>query len=369
MRSGHRARRQESGMEANRLFHAFLTAGDESTAAESMERLLRHHLMPEIKRVVKARLVGRASGKRKSQELRDLHDITSDVVCRLIGQFKRCRETGRGVPLDLLSYVNRVATNVCNDYLRKEYPEHNHFREEVRLAIKHHPGFALWRTAEKRLVCGPAGLKGRNGKAPSPSDLERVRAAIESFDPATFASVTTQAERLQYLLEALFEHLKTPIELNDLVSLIIHVLQPGGLTMPGKNGTTGTIESSDEMQHPEPGPDASLDESTRIKNTWQEIGQLPVDQRRALLFNLRDGQGTDMIALLLHETRAKPAELRDMLAMPEEPFEAIFNRLPLEDTEIAVIMGKSRRQVINLRKAARARLDRQRAASNLHRKR
>lgn len=139
--------------------------------------------------------------------------------------------------------------------------------------------------------------------------------------------------------------------------------------MPGKNGTTGTIESSDEMQHPEPGPDASLDESTRIKNTWQEIGQLPVDQRRALLFNLRDGQGTDMIALLLHETRAKPAELRDMLAMPEEPFEAIFNRLPLEDTEIAVIMGKSRRQVINLRKAARARLDRQRAASNLHRKR
>ena len=51
-------------------------------------------------------------------------------------------------------------------------------------------------------------------------------------------------------------------------------------------------------------------------------------------------------------------EIAAALDMPADEYAALWPDLPLDDTEIARRMGATRQQVINLRKAARARLAR-----------
>lgn len=89
---------------------------------------------------------------------------------------------------------------------------------------------------------------------------------------------------------------------------------------------------------------------------WEEILQLPARQRAALLLNLRDAQNRDVIHLLPETGTATEEEIAEALEMPLERFAEMWRKLPLDDASIAAQLGVTRRQVINLRKAARARV-------------
>jgi hypothetical protein len=91
---------------------------------------------------------------------------------------------------------------------------------------------------------------------------------------------------------------------------------------------------------------------------WQEIQSLPPRQRAALLFNLRDDEGLGMIELWPQTGVAVVAELADALDMTEAQLRELWPTLPRDDQWIAARLGVTRRQVINLRKCARARLAR-----------
>jgi hypothetical protein len=91
---------------------------------------------------------------------------------------------------------------------------------------------------------------------------------------------------------------------------------------------------------------------------WAEVRELPATQRTALLLNLRDSEGHGVIELLPATGLASFADLALMLSMTPPELAAVWNHLPLEDAKIADLLGLTRQQVINLRKAARDRLAR-----------
>jgi hypothetical protein len=84
---------------------------------------------------------------------------------------------------------------------------------------------------------------------------------------------------------------------------------------------------------------------------------LPDRQRTALLLNLRSAQGT-AIELIEDLGIATFSQLAEVLSMTKEALAELWNRLPLDDKEIAEKLGVERQQVINLRSAARQRLQR-----------
>jgi hypothetical protein len=88
------------------------------------------------------------------------------------------------------------------------------------------------------------------------------------------------------------------------------------------------------------------------------VRELPRRQRVALLLNLRDAGGGDMLSLFPATDLARPREIARLLELPLEELEALWERLPLEDREIAELLDATPRQVINLRKSARERLAR-----------
>jgi len=95
-----------------------------------------------------------------------------------------------------------------------------------------------------------------------------------------------------------------------------------------------------------------------LRRLWAEIRELPGQQRRALLLNLTDGRGDEMVSSLVHTRVATIREIAEALDMSAEEFAAIWNDLPLSDKTISAMLGVRSQQVINMRKAARARLKR-----------
>jgi hypothetical protein len=103
---------------------------------------------------------------------------------------------------------------------------------------------------------------------------------------------------------------------------------------------------------------AEIDNRFFLKWLWEEICQLPVRQRMALLLNLKDDQGGGVAALLPITGIASLRQIASALEMLDEDFAHLWPRLPLDDASIAGLLSITRQQVINLRKCARERLAR-----------
>ena len=95
-----------------------------------------------------------------------------------------------------------------------------------------------------------------------------------------------------------------------------------------------------------------------LQRLWEELQQLPKNQRAALLLNLRDASGQGCITLFPATGIATGRQLAAALELSPETFAEIWNDLPLEDARIAELLGLTRQQVINARKSGRERLAR-----------
>ena len=82
--------------------------------------------------------------------------------------------------------------------------------------------------------------------------------------------------------------------------------------------------------------------------------------------NLRDSGGNGLIDLLISANVSSFSQLAGALSMTLEELAGLWNDLPLDDARIAARLGLERQQVINLRKAARARLARRWSISPSH---
>jgi hypothetical protein len=106
------------------------------------------------------------------------------------------------------------------------------------------------------------------------------------------------------------------------------------------------------------GPDSALELRMTLRDLWDDIRKLVPRQRTALLLNLRDTHGREILSLLPHTRTASITDIADAMEMPIAEFATLWNELPLGDAAIARIIGASPQQVIKLRRLARERLRR-----------
>jgi DNA-directed RNA polymerase specialized sigma24 family protein len=103
---------------------------------------------------------------------------------------------------------------------------------------------------------------------------------------------------------------------------------------------------------------AALEKHNYLQYIWKEIRLLPVPQRTAILLNLKDAHGTNLIALFPMAGIATFSEIAAVLTLTPARLAEIWVQLPLNDEVIAWRLSVTRQQVINLRKAGRRRLTR-----------
>jgi len=101
---------------------------------------------------------------------------------------------------------------------------------------------------------------------------------------------------------------------------------------------------------------ASVEVRISLQELWQEGLRLPPRQRTALILNLRDRNGRELVSLLPLTGIASIREIADAVQIPAEQFGQLWSSIPLDDRTIGQLLGATREQVIKLRRLARERL-------------
>lgn len=332
---------------ADVLFLSFMNAAREKDSEERLARLIEEHATPIIKDVIRGRL-HLLGGEHSSRQ--EAEDLNGEVMVKLLAHLRTLGANSNENPIkDFRGYVAVVTYNVCHHHLRQKYPARWRLKNRLRYLLTHRPGFALWEDSGGDWLCGFEALTGRGTEA----SMTRLRQLAD--DPGRFRAEATRVE-VADLLDSLFRYADGPVRFDDLLGLVARlqgVSDHGGPAQP--------LEFDGERVGKEPVSEArfatELERRSYLRRLWREITQLPPMQRAALLLNLRDPQ-ENVITLLPLAGVAGVRQIGEQVGMLAEEFAPLWNRLPLEDSAIAELLGVTRQQVINLRKAARARLAR-----------
>ena len=288
---------------------------------------------PLVRRIVHWRLGMRAPAQ-------ELEDVTSDVLLDLLTRLDSIARGESEEIADLAGYAAITSHHGCDRYLRRRFPRRHRLGLRVRYLLENSRQYALWQGRDG-LVCGLATWKERTARTDLPPGWASEVAAPRGLDEAKAAA-------------AVFEYAGAPLRLPDLVEALAFLLNV-------KDESVSIDEHHLEVPARAAAIDDMLSQRQTLARLWNEVMQLPVSQRTALLLNLRDEAGGCALTSLPATGVASIRQIASVLEMPPETLAGLWNGLPLNDLQIAEMLGITRQQVINLRKAARERLARRMA--------
>jgi RNA polymerase sigma factor (sigma-70 family) len=325
---------------ADPALRAFLTATETAESERLLSDLLDGRARRTIRDVVR-RVLGAHFPSGLPSATEDVEDVCSEAVARVLRALRDLKIRPDREPIqDFDAYAARIAKHTCYEHFRRRHPERARLRNQVWYLLSRDPAFRIEPRGDGRWTCRLAG-----GEAPA-APRSTAASDTRSLRDVVLAELAGQAGGL---------------ELNDLVNLVA----PAMGVRDGRPGAGGGGAVAEPESLPDPSvrsPVAALEDAELLRRLWTEVRQLPLRQRTALLLNLRDAGGGDALDLL---PLTGTASIRDIAAAVEidaVELAALWPALPLDDNQIAGRLGVTRQQVINLRKAARARLGRRLAA-------
>ena len=323
-----------------------------AAASEELGRLLLAEAAPLLWRTIRSQLAGVPAA--------DQEEVHAAALLRLTEKLQQWISDDPEVEIEnLRGYVAATGANGCRAWLRERHPERTRLQNQLRYLLRHDPELALWEGRGGGLVCGMATWRHRT---PEAGDL--AAGAPQARDLAL--SGPAQAVPLPQLVRRLLLWHGRPWafrELQDAVAGLLGVHDRALLSLSGDGEASGDSDGAEAQPRFDPpetraGAYRELEGRQFLAAMWAEVRELPLGQRRALLLNLRDDQGRDRLALLTLTGLATRSDLARLLELPESELGALWEELPLDDRTIAERFALTPRQVINLRKSARARLGR-----------
>ena len=341
------------------LLSPFMHATTEAESDSLMTRLLAEQAGPVIKGIIRSKL---HASDAVDDRLRwqDAEDVYGEVVAQLLARLRTCKGSpGSDAIGNFHNYVAVTTYNACHDYLRRKYPQRWRLKNRVRYLLSHQRELALWESGDGNWLCGFAAwrLRGKD----SPAGAGRLRELQDAPQTLTLAGRENEDIRrvsLADLLSAIFRQVGAPVELDALVNMVADLKGIKDLPLATNlDEGDASAKPSEPPSDPRPNVAAHVERRSYLQRLWSEIVRLPPGQRAALLLNLRDVQ-EGVIVLLPLTGVATIRQIAEAVAIPAEEFARLWNDLPLDDAAVAVRLGVTRQQVINLRKSARARLAR-----------
>jgi len=316
----------------------FLDASNAPEEAAALVRLNAEEIEPTIRRGLGYRL----GFSRPEHE-----ELYNDIQLRLLTRLRALKQNPAGNHIvNLRGYVATVTRNTCDEYLRRRYPLRRSLRDKVRRHLLSHSEFALWEDNEHNWLAGLFGWHELKLNEDSGELQERLK--------TEWASVDVQRLNLQELLTTIFRVARGPIDLDALTELIAELW--GVEDRPAESLDAVTNAALDEQPGADINPAIIIERRQSLQLLWREICRLPRRQRVALLLNLRNPNGINVITLLPATGVATFEQIAQTLEIPANEFEQLWARLPVDDLYLADYLGATRQQVINLRKTARERL-------------
>ena len=329
---------KESPVKIDVLLEPLLAEASDEQAGELLSQLITVHAEPVIKAVIRYKL--RFSTNRETKRA-EADDIQQEVVLQLLTQLQRFRKLPDGHPItDVRGMAAVIAHRTCARWLRRQFPERHALKNRLHYLLTRQRGFALWQDHDGKLVAGFAVWQ---------QEKKNVTNKISVIEKLP------KRESLAETVAAIFNHLNAPVEFDELVSGVAAIQ---GISDQPVESLTDDEDAVHEPPAPEPDQAWRTEKRMFLQRLWEELQQLPRNQRAALLLNLKDTSGFSSITLFPATGIATIRKLAEVLEITAEDFAAVWNDLPLEDMRIAELLGLTRQQVINARKSGRERLAR-----------
>ena len=330
------------------LLEPLLLETSDEQADEFLSRLITVHAEPVIKGIIRYKL---HLGSHRAEA----DDIYQEVLLQLLAELQQLRKQPDEHPItDVRGMAAVIAHRTCSRWMRRQFPERHALKNRLQYLLTRQRGFALWQDEDRKLVAGFAVWQGQK-KAVTAARLGQL-----SEDEGLLADIrmlkSGRNQGLGDALAAIFNRLGNPIEFDELVAALAALLQIRD--QPIESITENEDAVAFQAAAGEPDPAWQVEKRIFLQRLWEELQQLPLNQRTALLLNLKDADGRGCIALFPATGIATLRQLADALEMGADRFAGLWNDLPLEDARIAELLGLTRQQVINARKSGRERLTR-----------
>jgi hypothetical protein len=244
-----------------------------------------------------------------------------------------------------------IAHRTCARWLRRQFPERHALKNRLHYLLTRQRGFALW-DDDGKSVAGFELWQKEN----KPAKAARHLSDLESLPNHIRALKSDKPHELAGTVGAILNYAGGPIDFDELVSAIaaIQGISDQPIESLAEDEDGGVLMSATS----EPDQAWRMEKRMFLQRLWEELQQLPINQRAALLLNLKDPSGFGCITLFPATGVASVRQLAAALDISPESFAEVWNELPLEDAKIAELLGLTRQQVINARKSGRERLAR-----------
>ena len=321
------------------LLEPLLAETAAAPADDVLLQLINSHAEPVIKGVIRYKL--RLSASNASQQA-EADDIGQEALVQLLAQLRQFRRTPDEHPIsDFRGMAAVIAHRTCYRWMRRQFPERHALKNRLHYLLTRQRGLALWPDANGKSIAGFAAWREQNRPMlrQAPGD---VQLASRNDLPDVVARILNRAG--------------APMEFDELVSTVATLL---GIRDQPLESLPEEEDAASVLPTDQPDPAWHIEKRIFLQRLWEELRQLPVNQRAALLLNLKDpSSGAGCITLFPITGIASVRQLAAALEISAEEFAGIWNELPLEDARIAELLGITRQQVINARKSGRERLGR-----------
>jgi len=312
-------------------FGRLLAATTAGAVNEEIERLIVVEIRPVIASVLRKYT---RSGTLLTSA--DAEDVAAAAELRILEALHAMRSAPQDPIHDLRGWVATLTYNTARDFLRRAFPDRTRLKNRVRYALTNDIRLAMWNVDD-----GPAGgfrrWRGQPAARAEVPDGIAIRAA-ERGD--------SHGEALVEIFSALGE----PVLVDALADFLQKEWQI--------SADSTESELPDDVQSTAPDAAARAEDLDFARALWREIRELRPLQRKALLLNLRYNGDVDLLGVLIFSRIATASDLAAALELSVAELIDLWHQLPLDDLAIASMLGVTRQQVINLRKAARERLAR-----------
>lgn len=279
-------------------------------------------------------------------------DLLSDVKTRLLPMLRRLRSAAEPDSVENFgAYVKAAALNAYRQFLRDKYPVRLRLRNKIRYIITRGPAYSTWKDESGETICGRSEWSAGPAARLQAGAVDEIKSGLEPSGAGS--AQPDDNRRIIQALESVFVMAGAPLAFEDLVSIVWAAL---GLREMQK--LSDSDAALDLAQSKEPDIEQRLDDHGALERLWEQICVMPLRHRRALLLNLHDDRGENLLAIFPTLGIASIRQIAQALEYEAKDLAALWNHLPLDDNSIAEKMGLTRQQVINLRQSARASLRR-----------
>lgn len=325
----------------NKLLLRLLDSQDEQERRECRDQLLTIHVGPIVRQVLRQRLGFYVSAQGVNENNHDAEDLYQEAMTRMVELLHADARSLTTIE-NFQGYVVRIVSHICVDFLRSKHPERARLADAVRDVFRRNKDLASWQH-ENEILCGFAIWRNAAKRDIDASDVE---IKLNTFLADRFADEDVSVVPLSRTVAELFDWIGGPVQFDDLVRMLAHVLRIKNQQIESLDDHIGAefVSHTDTRS-----TESYVETNDLLRRLWRIVKGLPPKQRDAYALRFDDQDGRNLFTVLLSAGIVDWNDLAEGMGRPVEEVARLWRQMPMDSATAASELSTSRENIYKWR--------------------